>query len=226
MAYPCLICGADLYETNTTAVCSYCGRDTPAAYLCPEGHHVCDDCQLAEMPELVARVCHGTHEKDAGAIVNLIMKHPGMPMHGPQHHYLVAPVMLAALSNAGQRPLQPGRAAAAIQRTSKIPFAVCGLRGACGAAESVGALVAILTGASYLKGPERALALRATARALDAVAEEGGPRCCKQSVYLSLETAVDFLRAELGLDVPLTIHCTFAQANPECKQEDCRYYER
>jgi len=50
----------------------------------------------------------------------------------------------------------------------------------------------------YQKGWERSLALLATSEALKAVAETGGPRCCKQSVYLTLETTAEFLRRNLG----------------------------
>lgn len=153
------------------------------------------------------------------------MKHPGMVMHSPQHHVLVAPAVLAALSNTGQRPLKPGRAASAVKRTGDIPFAVCGTRGECGAAVSVGALVSTLTGASYLEDRERSLALQATAEALQAIAEAGGPRCCKQSVYLSLETAVAFLRRELNLDLPLTVRCEFSRRNEECKRDTCRFWK-
>ena len=232
MSYPCVICGAEQYETDTVATCSFCGQkttaagpETPATYLCPNGHHVCEECQLAEPLQVVERVCEGTQETDPGIIVNLIMKHPVMAMHGPYHHVLVAPAVLAALSNAGQRALKPGRLTSAVKRTADIPFAVCGTRGDCGAAAGVGALVSILTGASYLKDRERSLALRATAEALQAVAKGGGPRCCKQSVYLSLETAAAFLKRELDLELPVTIHCEFSRHNEECKKERCQYYE-
>lgn len=225
MSYPCVLCDAELVEREVLAACSFCGRETPAEYLCPNGHHVCEDCQLAGPPEVIERVCASTREVDPAAIANLILKHPVMVMHGPVHHMLVAPVVLAALANGGQRPLKPGRLAAAIQRTSDIPLAVCGTRGDCGAAVGVGALVSILTGASYLKDRERSLALRATAEALQAVAAAGGPRCCKQSVYLSLEAALAFLRRELGLEFPLAVNCEFAARNQECKREGCRYYE-
>ncbi len=214
-----MICGAELYETDTVAVCSFCGRETPAEYLCPNGHHICEDCQLADPLQAVERVCEGTRETNPGVIANLIMKHPVMVMHSAQHHVLVAPVVLAALSNSGQRPLKPGRLTSAIERTADIPYGVCGTRGECGAAVGVGALVSILTRASYRKDRERSLALQATAEALQVIAEGGGPRCCKQSVYLSLETAVAFLRRELGLNLPLTIRCEFAGRNEECKKE-------
>jgi hypothetical protein len=226
MSYPCVICDAELHKADAMTVCSFCGQETPAEYLCPNGHHICEECQLADLPQVVERVCAGTQETDPGIIVNLIMKHPVMVMHSPQHHVLVAPVVLAALATSGQRPLRPGRLGSAIKRTDNIPFGVCGTRGECGAAVSVGALVSILTGASYLKNRERSLALQATAEALQAIADAGGPRCCKQSVYLALETAIAFLWYELDLKLPFsTVRCEFCERNEECKKEKCRYYE-
>ena len=225
MAYPCWLCDAELLPTHTTAVCSFCGQAAPAEYICPNGHFICEECQLADLPAAVERVCAGTADTDPGRIANLVMKHPLMLMHSPQHHVLVAPVVLAALANAGLYPLKEGRLAAAIERTADIPVAVCGKRGECGAAASGGALVAILTGASYRKDRERSLVLQATAETLLAIAAAGGPRCCKQSVYLALETAGAFLRRELGLNLPLTVRCEFSRRNEECKKERCRFYE-
>jgi hypothetical protein len=88
----------------------------------------------------------------------------------------------------------------------------------------VGTLVSILTGASYLKDRERSLALQASAEALLIIAQAGGPRCCKQSVYLALETASLFLKRELNFTLPVEPHCDFSRRNAECKQERCQYY--
>lgn len=225
MLYHCSICGAELIERETEAICTFCGRLTPAEYICPQGHHICEECQLAPMPQVVEWVCENTTEKDPSHIVNLIMKHPAMLMHSAQHHFIVAPVILAALANAGEFTLHKGRIRAALRRSSDIPFATCGTRGECGACIGLGAAVSILTKATYLKDRERSLALQASGEALLAVAEAGGARCCKQSVYLTLETAAAFLKRELHLELPLKINCDFSSLNQECKRERCRYYE-
>lgn len=225
MSYTCVICGNELQRVSTTAVCSFCNLETPARYLCVNGHHICEECQLAEWPQLVERVCAGSRDTDPSRIANLIMKHPMAIMHSPQHHIIVAPVFLTALNNAGVRPLNPGRLSTAIERTHGIPLGACGTRGECGAATSVGALVSVLTGASFTKDKERSLALRATAETLLAIAQSGGPRCCKQSVYLALETASIFIRRELKVDLPVNPQCEFSVRNRECKKERCKYYE-
>lgn len=155
MSYPCVICDAILYETDTVATCSFCGQETPAEYLCPNGHYFCEECRLADLPQVVERVCEGTRETDPGLIVNLIMKHPIVVMHSPRHHVLVAPAMLAALANSGQRPLKPGRLESAIKRTGDIPFAVCGTRGECGGAGFHSDRGLVSQGQGAVAGPAR-----------------------------------------------------------------------
>ncbi len=224
MVYPCVICGADLQQVNTIAVCSFCNQETPARFLCKNGHHICEECQLADWPQVIERVCEGSKETDSSVIANLIMKHPMAVMNSPQHHIIVTPAFLSALRNSGMHSLSPGRLASAIERTKGIPLGACGTRGECGAATSVGALVSILTGASFAKDKERSLSLQATAETLIAIAQAGGPRCCKQSVYLAIETASVFLKRELDIDIPVDPHCDFSARNKECKKKRCKYY--
>jgi len=224
MAYPCVICGSELQRVDTTAVCTFCNQESPARYLCKNGHHICEQCQLADWPLVVERICDGSTETDPSRIANWIMKHPMAVMHSPQHHIIVTPVFLSALRNSGVRSLNPGRLSSAIERTQGIPLGACGMRGECGAATSVGALVSILTGASFAKDEERSLSIRATAETLMAIAQAGGQRCCKQSVYLAIETASDFLFRELDIHLPAEPRCEFSQRNKECKKERCKYY--
>jgi len=224
LSFLCVVCGYELEQVNVVAACTFCGHETPAQYLCAARHHICEECQLADWPQVVERACEGSRETDPAVIANLIMKHPMSVMHSPQHHILVTPVVLAALRNSGQYPLKPGRLASAIERTRGIPLGSCGTRGECGAAISVGALVSILTGATFQKDRERSLALQASAETLLAIAQAGGPRCCKQSVYLALKTASIFLKRELNLDLSVEPHCDFAARNEECKHERCQYY--
>lgn len=224
MTYYCTICGGELKEVKVLTVCSFCGRETPARYLCAASHHICEECQLADWDQVVARVCEGSKDVDPSLIVNLILKHPMAAMHSPQHHIVVTPAILAALKNAGIREASPERLSSAVERTKGIPLGSCGTRGECGAATSVGALVSILTGASYSKDRERSLAMQATAETLLSIAQAGGPRCCKQSVYLALETASIFMRRELKIDLAVNPQCVFSLRNKECKKERCKYY--
>jgi hypothetical protein len=93
MSYPCVICDADLYETDTVAVCSFCGRETPAGYLCPNGHHVCEECQLADPLQVVEWVCEGTRERD-----------PGTDGISDAHHHFAVEEALVRLVDEGISP--------------------------------------------------------------------------------------------------------------------------
>lgn len=224
--YLCLICGQEMEKTEKKENCVFCGKREKADYLCPDGHYICEECRLADVCELIERVCRNTKETDPLRLVNLIMHHPAIPMHSAHHHYLITPIVLTVLANLGQYRLKAGRIKSAIKRTADIPYAVCGSRGDCGAAVAIGALVSILTEANYLKNKERSLTLWATAKALKAIGDAGGARCCKQSIYLSLETAIKFLRERLHYKISFPrIKCEFSSKNGECKKERCKYYD-
>ena len=69
MSYPCVVWGGELEQVDTVAACTFCGRETPAAYLCAAGHHICEECQLTDWPQVVERVCVGTGERDPVTIL-------------------------------------------------------------------------------------------------------------------------------------------------------------
>jgi len=67
--------------------------------------------------------------------------------------------------------------------------------------------------------------LAATAEALSLIARQSGHRCCRQGMYATLEAAAEFLKRELGIDMPSAAkQCPHAARTPECKQEACPYY--
>jgi len=225
LVFHCSLCGAGLLEEERLQTCTYCGAEEECEWLCPQGHYVCEDCRTASPEEIIERTAHASRDIDPVAIADLIMKHPVFREHGPAHHLLVAPAILAALRNQGY-PVKESGVHTALHRMKDIPVAVCGTRGDCGAAVGVGCAVSLLTGATFRSDTERSQALRATARALARVADLGGPRCCRQSVYGALETAGQFLNSELGVAfvVPGPIRCSFSHVTEECKRERCAYF--
>jgi len=97
-------------------------------------------------------------------------------------------------------------------------------RGDCGAAASAGTVLSILRGATPLADGARTEALRATAQTLLRIAEHGGPRCCKQSVFDTLLSTWERLQDELGLE-PLPPHaCAFAGQLKDRKAGRCPYF--
>lgn len=149
-------------------------------------------------------------------------------MHGPEHHFLVPAVLLAAFYTVTgtanydyAEKIQEAR-----NRAEDVKGGFCGFQGACGAAIGAGIFMSIVTGATPLSDRERALSNRITAECLRAMAENGGARCCKRESLLAIITSVEFVRREFGVVMPVDFlpPCSFTAGNRECIRERCGFY--
>jgi hypothetical protein len=222
----CGICGQSLVYSikPEPRSCDICGATAETRIYCPQGHYVCDDCHRKEALEILREVITGSASKTPVDILEKVMGHPSVPMHGPEHHAIVPAVIVAAARNAGY-PVSETDIEEAISRGSKVPGGWCGYYGACGAALGVGIAVSVLSGATPLKGKERRLAIEGTAAALNRVANND-PRCCKRASRRAIKAAVDYLKENMGIeleggDLP---KCGYHQRNQECPNEQCGYY--
>jgi hypothetical protein len=97
----CLICGKQLVYVDSTisAICFYCGGLHDAKAVCIEGHYVCDPCHGASAKDLIENYCTTTSSTDPVAQAITLMSNPAVKMHGPEHHFMVAAVLLASCFN-------------------------------------------------------------------------------------------------------------------------------
>jgi hypothetical protein len=222
----CGVCGKPLvYGTKeVTKTCDYCGKEHQALIYCPAGHYICDACHSRGALEVLRDVLSRTDSADPFEILEIVMAHPSIPMHGPEHHAILPAVIVTAVKNAGYN-VPEGAVEKAIERGSKLPGGWCGSHGACGGGVGVGIAVSVLTEATPLTGPERSLGIAATASALAKIADSG-PRCCKRAVRKGLEAAIEFL--DKTLDIKLvtdqTIRCRYVARNKECTLQACPYF--
>jgi len=224
----CGVCGKPLvYGTEeVTRTCTFCGRSSPALIYCPEGHYVCDSCHSQNALQVLRAVLATTTSTTPGEILEQVMSHPAVPMHGPEHHAMVPAIIVAAAANSGY-PTPDDAIEKALERGAKVPGGWCGSHGVCGAAIGVGTAVSALTGATPLTGRERTLANEATAYALGKMLDDG-PRCCKRASRRALEASVEFLRERLGIDLETgpDIACRYVNRNKECIREACEYFPK
>jgi hypothetical protein len=222
----CAVCGQPLnYQIEAVPMkCVFCGRQSGASIYCPAGHYVCDQCHEREALEILRGVLDSSTSKSPLELFELVVSHPSVPVHGPEHHVIVPAVIVAAVHNSGYS-VPSGALEQAIERGAKIPGGWCGYYGACGAAIGVGVAVSVLTQATPLTGKERSLAIEATSLALNRITD-GYPRCCKSAGRKAIEVAIDFLRNKLGiiLDNGEEIRCKHSRRNRECSTKNCRYY--
>ena len=155
------------------------------------------------------------------------MSQPWCHMHGPEHHVLVGAALLTAYNNClpdtsrlDLCELLPE----VISRGQQVPGGACGYMGACGASISTGIFMSVVTRNTPLSTDTWRLCNLMTSKALEQVAENGGPRCCKRDSYLSVLTAIDFVRETLGVEmVKADVKCSRSQINNQCIGKKCPF---
>jgi hypothetical protein len=226
----CLICGDELLYFNNfeTLTCFYCGVTKETNASCRNGHYVCDACHNGTANDLIERYCSRDASASPVFLAMTLMKNPAVKMHGPEHHFLVAAVLLAAF-HAGRNAEKSDVAEKireARKRAEEVKGGFCGFQGACGAAIGAGIFMSLITGATPLSDRERKLSNMITAECLMAIADNGGARCCKRESFRAIITAVEFVRRELGVVLPVEMPacCSFTDRNRECLRERCAFH--
>jgi hypothetical protein len=226
----CLICGAPLAYQASEEVrsCAVCGKSAATNAWCVGGHFVCDACHGVSAVELIYETCRRATTTDPLRLAVELMRSPLLHLHGPEHHFLVPAVLLAAWATARglSGPARDERLAEARRRAAAVKGGLCGLWGACGAGVGTGIFVSVALGATPLARREWRLANQMTAAALMRIAAHGGPRCCKRCTYLAIGEAVAFVAAHLEtrLAPAAELRCEHHEANQECLKDECPYY--
>lgn len=97
----CGVCGKPLvYGTEEISMrCAFCGNEFSTLIYCPDGHFVCDFCHGRETLDILRDVLNSTDSTDPVEMLETVMSHPSVPMHGPEHHAIVPAVIVAAVKN-------------------------------------------------------------------------------------------------------------------------------
>lgn len=224
----CLICGKPLiyYEEMRQLPCHGCGMTHSTNATCEDGHFVCDSCHAEPGLVFIAQCVHGTTSRNPISIATEIMDNTSINMHGPEHHYLIPAVLLAAYKNAGGKIDFDKAWQSARQRAKNVPGGICGMWGSCGAGIATGIFISVITGASPLSEIEWSLANQMTSKSLAVIAANGGPRCCKRNTYLAITQAVEFVKKQFDIvmEQPERIICQFSGRNEQCRQDKCLYH--
>ena len=225
MKEECLICKAPLeyLEKDELMECAICHKKENSKTRCIHGHYVCNECHTAGMDSIIG-LCLEETSKDPVAIIEKMMDMPFCHMHGPEHHVMVGAALLTAYKNAGGDVDLPEALIEMMNRGRSVPGGACGFWGACGAGISSGMFVSIISGSTPLKQEPFALAHKMTARSLGKIGEIGGPRCCKRDSYLSILSAIDFVKENFGVEMEKPdIICTRSAQNNQCIGKRCPF---
>ena len=221
----CLICGAPLeyLETDVQMQCEICRKKELAKTRCVNGHYVCSDCHMQGLDSIV-ELCLRETACDPIAIVERMMALPSCHMHVPEHHVMVGAALLTAYHNAGGDIDLSDALMEMLRRGKSVPGGACGFWGACGAGISTGMFVSIISRSTPLTDEPFALSHKMTAAALGQIGEIGGPRCCKRDSFLSILTAIDFVKEHFGIALQKPeVVCRYAAQNNQCIGKRCPF---
>jgi len=225
----CLICGGELaYEKDLRFMsCTICGTEKETEVVCVNDHYVCDQCHSISANDRIEQYCAQSTSTNPEAMALDLMKSPLVKMHGPEHHYLVPAVLIAAYFNQkGDKERKKKALTQAKKRAENVLGGFCGFYGACGAGVGTGIFISVITDATPLSTTEWRLANLITSYALEAIANSGGPRCCKRDTFIALQTAEKFLKDFMGISLKAEerIYCEYSSVNRECLREKCIFF--
>lgn len=148
-------------------------------------------------------------------------------IHGPEHHILDGACILMAYHNK-THSLDIDMCLEKIMNEGlRMPGAMCGLWGVCGAIASMGAALAIIDSTGPLStdgswGDHMTF----TSAAIKRMGEINGPRCCKRDAMIGFETCVDYIEKRYGVKLEITDKkCIYSNLNAQCIQTKCPYYK-
>ena len=228
MKEECLICKAPLeyLKEDMEMECELCHKKELSKTRCVNGHYVCNECHMQGIDSLIG-MCMEETSRNPVIILDQMMAQPFCHMHGPEHHIMVGMALLTAYKNSGG-DLDLKKALVEMNsRGRTVPGGACGFWGACGAGLSTGMFLSIVTGSTPLGNENFGLSHKMTARALGAIGEIGGPRCCKRDSYLSILQAVDFVKENLGIPMERPkIRCSYSSQNNQCIGARCPFCKK
>ena len=174
--------------------------------------------------DTIIGLCLAESSKNPVEIIEKMMALPFCHMHGPEHHVMVGASLLTAYKNAGGAIDLESALAEMMNRGKSVPGGACGFWGACGAGISSGMFVSIISKSTPLSQQPFALSHRMTAKSLGAIGEIGGPRCCKRDSFLSILSAIDFVKEYFGIEMEKPdIVCTHSSQNNQCIGKRCPF---
>jgi hypothetical protein len=147
-------------------------------------------------------------------------------IHGPEHHILDGACLLMAYHNAGGKINIDEGLKKILYEGLRMPGAMCGLWGICGAITSIGAALSIIDGTGPLSddgtwGNHMAF----TASAIGELGKINGPRCCKRDAIIAFKHGIEYVNQHYGVQLEYEEQtCEFSSQNQQCIKERCPFF--
>ena len=161
-------------------------------------------------------------------IAKYIMDKNYVNIHGPEHHLIDSLAFLVAYRNITGKMDLNNEIEELASRTIKMPGAMCGKWGVCGAAASLGAMLSVINKTTPLSDNDYYKHnMEYTSLVINKMSKLGGPRCCKRNAFISITTMIDFIYQKYNVKMPkYAIECEYSSCNPTCLKFKCPFYKR
>ncbi len=181
---------------------------------------------VKEKAELIIRDIRNEEGSNPVRIFKHIAAKDYMSIHGPEHHILDGASLLVAYKNAGGNIDLNEALPRLMAEGLKMPGAMCGLWGVCGAVTSIGAALAIIDGTGPLSSDGTwGCHMQYTSAAIQELGVINGPRCCKRDAMVAFKNAVDYVNRHHDVQLEYEhLKCEFSGRNEQCLKERCPYY--
>lgn len=181
---------------------------------------------LEEKARSIIRDIRHERGNDPAAIFRNIAKKDYISIHGPEHHVLDGACILTAFYNAGGNIDLDRSLEKLLAEGLRMPGAMCGLWGVCGAVTSIGAALAIIDGTGPLSGDGSWGAhMSFTAAAISELGSINGPRCCKRDAMTAFKNAVEYINTHYDIHLAYEDQaCGYSERNQQCIRERCPFY--
>ncbi|MDD6328512.1 MAG: DUF5714 domain-containing protein [Lachnospiraceae bacterium] len=157
-----------------------------------------------------------------------IAKKEYVSIHGPEHHILDGASLLVAYKNAGG-DIDIDRALETLMGEGlRMPGAMCGLWGICGAITSVGAALSIIDGTGPLSTDGTwGNHMQFTSDAIGELGKINGPRCCKRDAMTAFKHGILYVNNHYGVTLEYEhTKCEYSGFNEQCIKDRCPYYKK
>ncbi len=149
-------------------------------------------------------------------------------IHGPEHHVLDGASILVAFKNAGGNIDLDAALEKIFREGLRMPGAMCGLWGMCGAITSIGAALAIIDGTGPLSGDGSwGDHMEFTSKAIGELGKINGPRCCKRDALVAFRNGVEYINKHYGVRLGYSAQrCEYSTLNAQCIKERCPFFSQ
>jgi hypothetical protein len=226
----CGICNSEMiyHEKPKKVKCNICKKEFVSNKRCINGHSVCELCSGLDTLDYIETFCKNNTGTNPVELAESIMNSPKIRIHGPEHYFLVPAVLISSYYNkTGKTILISKKIKTARARSKNILPGFCAHYGACGAGIGTGIFLSTILSCTPFPKAEWRLCGLMTAKSLNEISMDGGPRCCKRVTYHSLEAAIDFLEEHLNVRLDHSeIKCSYNVKNKECIEDVCKYHQK